>query len=73
MHSLGFIHTQCRPDRDKYVRILSENIADGMHDSFEKCTTCNIYKDLPYECNSIMHYYDTLFSKGKAKNTTTKK
>ena len=67
LHGLGFIHTHSRPDRDQYVTIAYQNIRPGKHaDDFAKCTTeqCKHYAaQLPYECNSILHYRNNEFSK----------
>ncbi len=46
--------------------IVWENIDDrDSYHNFDKCETeiCQIYDDIPYECDSIMHYHDTAFSK----------
>lgn len=37
-HALGLWHEQSRPDRDRYVRVLTENIKDGAATNFAKCT-----------------------------------
>ena len=29
LHTLGFFHEQSRPDRDTYVRVITENIQPG--------------------------------------------
>ena len=68
IHGLGFIHTQSRPDRDQFVKILWDNIEGKFKSQYEMCSSehCKLYKELPYECDSIMHYFDGLFGyKGK--------
>ncbi|XP_057316011.1 hatching enzyme 1.2-like isoform X2 [Hydractinia symbiolongicarpus] len=64
MHNLGFYHEQSRPDRDKYIRILWNNINPNMKDNFLKRT----YDDVdslgsPYDYLSIMHYPKDGFAK----------
>ena len=36
LHTLGLWHEQSRLDRDRYVRILWENIRTGKEDNFAK-------------------------------------
>ena len=53
---LGLIHTQNRPDRDRYITINEEAIDRKSKDQYmPKCYNCQTY-DLPYECDSVMHY-----------------
>lgn len=67
-HALGMDHEQSRPDRDKYVEILQENIKDGMADQFE--INPNAYADDPYDYMSIMHYSAFTFSKQRGSKKT---
>lgn len=54
-HVLGFWHEQSRPDRDRYVTIIKENIIPGQEDNFRKYTHTNSF-NVEYDYSSIMHY-----------------
>uniref|UniRef100_A0A914WQI5 Metalloendopeptidase n=1 Tax=Plectus sambesii TaxID=2011161 RepID=A0A914WQI5_9BILA len=62
-HSLGFWHEQSRFDRDNYIKVLSQNIKDGMEGQFgmegQRDFQANGY---PYDLGSVMHYGRTAFS-----------
>ncbi|XP_069077876.1 embryonic protein UVS.2-like [Pleurodeles waltl] len=53
-HVLGFHHEQSRSDRDDYVRIVTEFVADGKLSNFNKLNTNNL--GLEYDYSSVMHY-----------------
>ncbi|XP_031568761.1 MAM and LDL-receptor class A domain-containing protein 1-like [Actinia tenebrosa] len=63
MHATGFWHEQSRPDRNKYVEIMWENIEPGKEDNFDKYDHQTI-DDLgvQYDYESIMHYGKLSFS-----------
>ncbi|XP_053179571.1 high choriolytic enzyme 1-like [Scomber japonicus] len=61
LHALGFHHEQVRSDRDRYVRILTQNIQSGMQHNFNKVQTNNL--GTPYDFNSVMHYSNYAFSR----------
>ncbi|XP_030649866.1 high choriolytic enzyme 1-like [Chanos chanos] len=61
LHALGFNHEQTRSDRDQHVRILLQNVIQGMEHNFRKIKTNNL--GTPYDYNSIMHYSRTAFSR----------
>jgi len=63
LHAAGFWHEQSRSDRDKFVRIIEENIQDGRSHNFKKLTTDETILTA-YDKNSIMHYGGFAFSKG---------
>lgn len=60
-HAVGLWHEQSRADRNKYVKILWENVKKGYEYNFEQ----NIYDGIDinsYDYGSIMHYPATSFS-----------
>ncbi|KAL9972526.1 hypothetical protein ACROYT_G018849 [Oculina patagonica] len=63
-HSLGLWHTQSRPDRDKYIQILWENILPGKSDQFKKYNQGSVDTlKVKYDYMSIMHYGKDYFAK----------
>lgn len=52
MHTLGFVHEQSRTDRDRYVRILWENILEGFANQFDIVPDGYIH---PYT-GSVFHF-----------------
>uniref|UniRef100_A0A7E4W1J7 Metalloendopeptidase n=1 Tax=Panagrellus redivivus TaxID=6233 RepID=A0A7E4W1J7_PANRE len=64
-HALGLHHEQARYDRDDYVRVLFENIDDGMYSAFVKHKPFDmVTHGVGYDYGSIMHYEATAFSRG---------
>ncbi|XP_074655485.1 high choriolytic enzyme 1-like [Tubulanus polymorphus] len=70
LHALGLWHEHTRLDRDKYVRILWQNIEPDAQINFQ-ITAKNKINDLgtPYDLSSLMHYPDNYFSKNGLKKT----
>lgn len=60
MHALGFLHEQNRPDRDRFVSIITNNIEPNRRDQFEITSGSNTY-NTPYDFTSIMHYDEFTF------------
>ncbi|KAB7503817.1 Zinc metalloproteinase nas-15, partial [Armadillidium nasatum] len=70
MHSLGFWHEQARPDRDRYITIIWENIQMGLSYNFGKYDWDTIQNlSVPYDLGSIMHYGSNAFAKNRTKPT----
>ncbi|CAN9507712.1 unnamed protein product [Ophioblennius macclurei] len=63
MHALGFHHEHNRSDRDRYIRILWENIQEGdnTRHNFNIANTNNL--GTSYDYSSVMHYGRTAFAK----------
>ncbi|XP_055304841.1 dorsal-ventral patterning protein tolloid-like [Sitodiplosis mosellana] len=63
-HAIGFWHEHTRPDRDEYVKILSEHISEGQEHNFKKLTAEDVDSlGEPYDYGSIMHYRRNTYSK----------
>lgn len=60
-HALGFDHTQCRSDRDKYVNVLWNNILPTFDHNFDKKETNNQLVGFDYQ--SVLIYAPRSFSK----------
>ncbi|XP_044003802.1 tolloid-like protein 1 isoform X2 [Aphidius gifuensis] len=64
-HVVGFWHEHTRPDRDRHVQIIRDNIMTGQEYNFNKLTHEEVDSiGLPYDYDSIMHYAKNTFSKG---------
>ncbi|XP_032664732.1 tolloid-like protein 2 isoform X2 [Odontomachus brunneus] len=64
-HVVGFWHEHTRPDRDRHVQIIRDNIMSGQEYNFNKLTEEEVNSlGLPYDYDSIMHYAKNTFSKG---------
>jgi hypothetical protein len=59
-HALGWTHEHQRPDRDKYVRILTQNVASGKEHNFS--IMVGAFTGHPYDFDSIMQYPPRAFS-----------
>lgn len=68
LHALGYIHMHNRPDRDKHVKIVWNNIDQRFYSEFQKVSDGSLdYFGTPYDYQSIMHYGPTAFSKNGAR------
>lgn len=68
-HALGMAHEQSRPDRDEYVVVHWNNIAENARHNFD--IDNNGYVAQPYDFLSVMHYGNDDFSvNGQATLTT---
>ncbi|KAK9502785.1 hypothetical protein O3M35_011491 [Rhynocoris fuscipes] len=66
LHTLGMLHEQARPDRDKWVEINWDNIIEGKKYNFEKASEKEYTTfGLDYNFESVMHYAPYAFSKNK--------
>ncbi|EDV99287.1 seminal metalloprotease 1 [Drosophila grimshawi] len=64
LHTLGFHHQQCSPNRDDFVQIVEENISEGKEKNFLKYDYDVVGDfDVAYDYGSILHYGPKAFSK----------
>ena len=62
LHAAGLWHEQSRSDRDRYIKVLWDNIEGGKKHNFEMHASDGI--DIgPYDLQSIMHYWAAEFGK----------
>ena len=58
-HALGLLHEHSRPDRDRYIRIIYENIEDSANEIHFRKVSQELFKSVPdvdYDIQSVMHY-----------------
>lgn len=71
-HSIGLLHEQSRPDRDRYVIIHTRNLQNSrMAFNFQKASNINSL-GTPYDLASMMHYSSTAFARQGTKTITTR-
>ncbi|OLN96258.1 Zinc metalloproteinase nas-5 [Colletotrichum chlorophyti] len=60
-HVIGLTHEHQRPDRDQYIRILTDRIQNDYLDQFQVQGTADV--SVPFDYNSIMLYDTKAFAK----------
>ncbi|WP_454058911.1 M12 family metallopeptidase [Elizabethkingia ursingii] len=70
MHSMGFHHEQTRPDRDKYLKINTDNVEKGRLKNFNINPDFKGFGDLDFE--SVMMYDSYDFAKNPNNPVMTK-
>ncbi|XP_067120540.1 protein tolkin-like [Centruroides vittatus] len=69
-HTIGFDHEHKRPDRDKHVKILYENIEKEFSNQFSKLDKGEVNSlGSPYDFDSIMHYSSDVYAISLANET----
>jgi len=54
-HAVGIQHTETLTERDSRIIFNWTSIPDAYIPQLEICKTCNLHKNISYECDSIMH------------------
>lgn len=61
---------QSAPNRDEYVKIFWENIAEGKEHNFRKYNSSYVKQiDVGYDFKSIMHFSSRVFAKDPSEYT----
>jgi len=63
MHALGIMHTQKRRDRDEHIIYHPNCVQSGKQSQYQKLNYLKNF-NVPYTCNSVMHYGTGTFSNG---------
>ncbi|KAK2666586.1 Peptidase M12A [Fusarium oxysporum f. sp. vasinfectum] len=63
-HLIGLTHEHQRPDRDQYIRILTDRVEKDSLDQFTIDTTADVH--VPFDYNSVMLYDTKAFAKTNA-------
>ncbi|XP_069182918.1 blastula protease 10-like [Procambarus clarkii] len=72
-HALGFVHEQSRPERNKYVTVVPENIVPDLMHNFEYYLSSDINNyNITYDYSSVMHYGPTYFTNNGKVTLSTK-
>ncbi|TMS39944.1 hypothetical protein L596_006391 [Steinernema carpocapsae] len=75
LHVVGFEHEHQRPDRDRYIRVLFDNVSPDQIGNFDKIPDRDLERyDHEYDYKSIMHYDSAAFGmwdpiRGRRKQT----
>ena len=70
-HALGLLHEQSKPDRDQYIKIITENIIKGYENNFDIWPYNGQYTE-GFDFNSLMCYHSWSFPIDPSKPTMTK-
>jgi len=70
LHALGTIHEQSRPDRDRYLSILWNNIIAADKSNFRKYSYGSVDNEgVPFDYMSVMLYPNHAFAKDRSRPT----
>lgn len=68
-HAIGLWHEHTRTDRDKYIKVIWDNIEPNRAYNFLAYDHPEAVKDIEYDFGSIMHYEENAFAIDRSKPT----